>query len=74
MDDLSADEKLIKKLHPSRWYFWPLYLAGGLFLAAALGFFSFGSWLDFTLEQAGAPEISGWLDFFLLVLGIGILA
>lgn len=71
MDILSADEKLIKKIYPSRWYFWQFYLAGLFFLGLTSGVSSFESFIELNLTIIEIPEISDWLTFFLLILGLG---
>jgi len=74
MDILAPDEKLIKKIHPSRWYFWYFYLAGLFFLAMAAGFSFFTPLTETAIKNIQIHQMTGWINFLLLVLGFGMMA
>ena len=71
MDLLAPDEKLIKKLHPSRWYFWQFYFVGILLIMISFFLPAFNPILEVALENMQIPQISGWLNALPSILGLG---
>jgi len=53
VDIIAPDENLIKKLHPSRWYFWQFYFIGFFLIFAGLIFPAFAP----LIEEAAFPQI-----------------
>ena len=71
MDILAENETLIKKLHPSRWYFWQLYFVGFLLLVFGALLPAFGPALKEAVAIDRAPEILALSDVFLFLFGLG---
>lgn len=71
MDIIAPDEKLIKKLHPSRWHFWQLYFVGFLLIIASFLLPAFNPIMEIALENMQLPQISAWLDILPLIFGLG---
>ncbi len=74
MDILAPDENLIKKLHPSRWYFWQFYFVGLLLIIISFLLPAFNPIIEITLENMKLPEIAGWLNVLLIIFGFSAIA
>jgi len=58
---VSSGEKLIKKIYPSRWYFWQNYLAIAILFIAVI--------FSLYLEIPKNIKFGNWIVYFLLIIG-----
>lgn len=71
MDLIAPDENLIKKLHPSRWYFWQFYFVGFFLIIISFLLPVFNPLTEIILDNIRLPQISAWLDILPLTFGLG---
>lgn len=75
MDIIAPDEILIKKFHPSRWYFWQFYFIALLLIFAGLILPAFTPLIeDLAMPQMPElPKILDWANIALFLFSLGVI-